>query len=69
MAQKTPKIDFLNEDEILMCPSGVASKDGVSIKTVMRWIEDGSLPAYKLGGQWRISPRDHRKFRRERWNG
>ncbi|MBT4701512.1 MAG: helix-turn-helix domain-containing protein [Rhodospirillaceae bacterium] len=52
-----------------MCPSEVASKDGVSIKTVMRWIEDGSLPAYKLGGQWRISPRDHRKFRRERWNG
>ncbi|MBT7955060.1 MAG: helix-turn-helix domain-containing protein [Rhodospirillaceae bacterium] len=52
-----------------MHPSEVASKDGVSIKTVLRWIEDGLLAAYKLGGQWRISPKDHRKFRRERWNG
>ena len=68
MARKIPKGN-LPDDETLMRPSEIASKDAVSTKTVIRWIEDGVLPAYKLGGQWRISPRDHRKFRRERWNG
>ncbi len=69
MAQKSQKNDVPGDDEDLMRPSEVASKDNVSTKTVLRWIDDGDLPAFKLGGQWRISPRDHRKFRRERWNG
>ena len=54
--------------EPLLTPSGVASLDNVSVKTVLRWIEKRLLPAYKLGGQWRISPRDHRKFLHQRWN-
>ncbi len=55
--------------EPLLTPSDVASLDNVSVKTVHRWIEKRLLPAYKLGGQWRISPRDHRNFLHHRWNG
>ena len=54
--------------EPLLTPSDVASLDNVSVKTVLRWIDQRLLPAYKLGGQWRISPRDHRKFLHQRWN-
>ena len=54
--------------EPLLTPSDVASLDTVSVKTVLRWIDQRLLPAYKLGGQWRISPRDHRKFLHQRWN-
>ena len=69
MAPSTPKSDLSDDGETLLSPSEVASLDNVSTKTVLRWIEKGLLPAYKLVGQWRISPRDHRRFRRERWNG
>lgn len=31
---------------------------GVNERTVRRWIGNGTLPAYKLGHQWRISQRD-----------
>ena len=31
---------------------------GVNERTVRRWISSGTLPAYKLGHQWRISQRD-----------
>ena len=55
--------------EPLLTPSEVASLDNVSVKTVLRWIETRLLPAYKLGGQWRISSRDHREFLHQRWNG
>ena len=68
MESRTPNSD-VDDAEQLMKPSEVASEDNVSVKTVLRWIEKGLLPAYKLGGQWRISPRAHRNFLRERWYG
>ncbi len=68
MEPRTPNSD-VDDAEQLMKPSEVASQDNVSVKTVLRWIEKGLLPAYKLGGQWRISPRAHRNFLRERWRG
>ncbi len=38
----------------------------VSEKTVRRWIEVRELPAAKLGGQWRIRPRDLDLFIKDR---
>ena len=64
-----PKTDVHDDAEPLLTPPEVASLDNVSVKTVLRWIEKRLLPAYKLGGQWRVSPRDHRKFLHQRWNG
>ena len=68
MKPGTPRSD-VDAAEQLMKPSEVASEDNVNVKTVLRWIEKGFLPAYKLGGQWRISRRAHRNFLRERWYG
>ena len=68
MKPRTSKSD-VDDAEQLMKPSEVAFQDNVSVKTVYRLIEKGLLPAYKLGGQWRISPRAHRNFLRQRWNG
>ncbi len=68
MKPRTPNSD-VDDAEQLMKPSEVASRDNVSVKTVLRWIEKRLLPAYKLGGQWRISPRAHRNYLRERWYG
>ena len=64
-----PKTELHDDAEPLLTPSDVADRDNVSVKTVLRWIWTGLLPAYKLGDQWRISPRDHRKFLHQRWNG
>ncbi len=63
------KPEFHDSTEPLLTPSDVASLDNVSVKTVRRWIKKRLLPAYKLEGQWRISPRDHRNFLHQRWNG
>ena len=38
----------------------------VSDKTVRRWIKAKELPAARLGGQWRIRPRDLEIFIRDR---
>lgn len=63
------KTDIYDDAEPLLTPSDVASQDNVSVKTVLRWINKGLLPAYKLDGLWRISPRDHRNFLHQRWSG
>ncbi len=55
--------------EVLLTIKDVAKRDQVDEKTVRRWIDRGELAAYKLGRQWRISERDHRKFLNERWQG
>lgn len=34
----------------------VAEKSGVHRETVKRWIAEGKLKAFKLGGHWRIRP-------------
>ena len=44
----------------------VATICGVSEKTVRRWINASELAAAKLGGQWRIRPRDLDDFIRDR---
>jgi excisionase family DNA binding protein len=49
----------------------VAERLKVSNMTVYRWIKAGSLSAYKLGGEFRITERDinqfleNRRFRRK----
>jgi len=40
----------------------VAMRLQVSGKTVRRWIASGALPAYDLGGQYRISEADLAAF-------
>ena len=35
---------------------------GVTTRTIHRWIEEGKLPAFKLGGRWRISQEDARNM-------
>ena len=69
MEPRPSRSEFHDDAEPLLTPSDVASIDNVSVKTVLRWIEKRILPAFKLGGQWRISPRDHRSFLHQRWRG
>lgn len=66
---KNPKNNFPDDDEILLSVSEVAILDNTSPKTIRQRIKIGDLLAYFMDGHWRISPKDHRKFRRERWNG
>jgi excisionase family DNA binding protein len=44
----------------------VAEKLKVSRRTVYRWVQAGELPAYKLGGEFRITERDLEQFLEER---
>ena len=69
MGRKPTDDSITAHDEPLMSIADVAKLDGVSPKTVKRRIEKKDLPAYKLGGQWHVSPKDHRQFRRRRWTG
>ena len=48
--------------EALLTPEEVADVLKVSIYTVRRWINQRSLPAYKVGRSWRIEPAEF-----ERW--
>ena len=52
--------------ESLLDIPAVAGVCGVSEKTIRRWIKAGELPAARLGGQWRIRPRDLDNFIRDR---
>ncbi len=58
-----------NEIEELLTVAEVARIDRTTPKTVRRWIDEGKLGAYRLGGQFRISRKDHELFLRERWTG
>jgi len=52
-SQKTPKKTNPREQNLpeqLLKPADVAKATKVSVKTVMRWIQDGDLAAFKLGG-------------------
>jgi excisionase family DNA binding protein len=44
----------------------VAERLKVSNMTVYRWIKAGSLDAYKLGGEFRITERDINEFLEDR---
>ncbi len=50
----------------LLAIEDVAAICRVSEKTVRRWIKSLELPAARLGGQWRIRPRDLDIFIRDR---
>jgi excisionase family DNA binding protein len=54
--------------ERLLTIEDVAALCRVSEKTVRRWVKTSTLPAAKLGAQWRIRPRDLEMFIRERVN-
>ena len=43
----------------------VAKALGVRYMTVLRWIGDEWLEAFKRGGQWRIRREEFERFRRE----
>ena len=40
----------------------VAERLNVTTKTVTRWIEDGKLPAYRFGKDFRIKKEDFDEF-------
>ena len=46
-----------------------AEELGVDVKTVLREIERGALPAHKIGRQWRISDEDFEEYLRQRRRG
>lgn len=46
--------DLFAEEPRMLSVSRVAEVLGMSAKGVYKWIEDGSLPAYKVSGRWFI---------------
>ena len=54
--------------EHLLIIKDIATICRVTEKTVRRWIDAKTLPAAKLGAQWRIRPRDLDLFIREHLN-
>lgn len=42
--------------------SEVAEQLNVSMRTVTRWIEEGKLPAFKFGKDYRIKSEDLNRF-------
>ena len=63
-ARKTPtgRVYFLRSDfdkkspvrEKTLCVKEAAAKLKKAVSTILRWINDGNLPAYKLGFRWQI---------------
>jgi len=47
-----------SEQQSFLTPKEVSELLRVSVYTVRRWINDGDLPAYKVGRGWRISKSD-----------
>ena len=47
-----------SEQQSFLTPKEVSELLRVSVYTVRRWINDGSLPAYKVGRGWRIGKSD-----------
>lgn len=48
----------------MMSPEDIANRMCVSRRTVLRWIERGTLAAYRIGGITRIDPEDFEGFLR-----
>lgn len=40
----------------------IAEYFAVSVKTVRRWIAEGRIKAFKVGGAWRMAKKDLGKF-------
>ncbi len=49
-------------EEKLMTPPQVARRLQVNERTVTQWLRKGSLRGYKVGKEWRVSPRDLEVF-------
>lgn len=58
-----------NRPRRLRSASERAEELGVVVKTVIREIERGALPAHKIGRQWRISDEDFDEYLRRRRRG
>lgn len=56
-------------EEAIVGWKAIADVLGVSTSTVRRWTRDLGLPAYKLGGQVRVSRAELDKWVRERRRG
>ena len=54
-------LQFASENGMLK-PDDVAEYLAISKRTVLRWIEHGSLPAYRIGGVTRIGRDDFDHF-------
>ena len=52
----------LAEEQSFLTPKEVSDFLRVSTQTVLRWIKEGKLPAYKVGRAWRISKVDLDKW-------
>ena len=50
----------------LLSPQEVGDRFGVSVYTVRRWIQEGRIPAYKPGKEYRIRETDMEEFLRTR---
>ncbi len=49
-------------EEKLMTPPQVARRLQVNERTVTQWLRKGNLRGFKIGKEWRISPRDLEVF-------
>ena len=52
----------LAEEQSFLTPKEVSDFLRVSTQTILRWIKEGKLPAYKVGRVWRISKVDLDKW-------
>jgi excisionase family DNA binding protein len=59
---------LLLEDSKVLTPVEVANRLRVSRDTVMRQLNSGELPGYKIGGQWRVRESDFVEYLRKRSN-
>ena len=49
-------------EEKLITPGQVAERLQIHERTVTRWLRMGYLRGFKLGKEWRVSPRDLQSF-------
>ncbi len=49
-------------EEELMTPPQVAQRLQVNERTVTQWLRKGHLRGFKVGKEWRVSPRDLEVF-------
>ena len=49
-------------EEKLMTPPQVARRLQVNERTVTQWLRKGHLRGFKVGKEWRVSPRDLKAF-------
>ena len=59
----------VREDDTLVGWKAIAGALGVSTSTARRWTREIGLPAYKLGGQVRVSRLELDRWIRERRTG